>query len=142
LIETCDAGPACSPCCRRKVCAAAAGDDAPIWVTEFGWPTCSLTTCNSLTEQADYIGQSFDVLDGFPYVKGATVYQLRDMSTDGADPESTFGMLREDYSPRPAYAALRAALTPAGGARPRACRRTRPRRAGCGRRARRGHRAS
>ena len=91
--------------------ATAAGDDAPIWVTEFGWPTCSLTSCNTLTEQAEYIGQSFDVLDGFAYVKGATVYQLRDMFTDAADPEANFGMLREDYSPRPAYAALRAALT-------------------------------
>ena len=77
--------------------------------------TCSLTRCNSLTEQADYVAQSFDVLDGFPYVKGATVYQLRDMSTDAADPESNFGMLREDYSPRPAYAALRAALTAPSG---------------------------
>jgi hypothetical protein len=122
--------------------AAAAGDHAPIWITEFGWPACSLSRCNSLSEQAGYVSQGFRVLDRFPWVRGATVYQLRDMSTDGADPECTFGMLREDYSPRPAYAALRAALTRAGGARPRACRRTRPRRAGCGRRARRGHRAS
>jgi len=93
----------------------AAGDGAPIWVTEFGWPVGTSPGANSEQQQAEYVEQAFAILDGLPYVTGATVYQLRDMETDPANPEDNFGLLRQNFEPRPAYAAFTAAMqAPAG----------------------------
>jgi hypothetical protein len=86
------------------------GDQAPIWVTEFGWTTCSVSGCSSEQQQADYTVQAFRLLDGVPYVKGATIYQLRDSSSNAANPEANFGLLHSDFSPRPAWAAFRSAM--------------------------------
>ncbi|HTR72703.1 MAG TPA: cellulase family glycosylhydrolase [Solirubrobacteraceae bacterium] len=88
----------------------AAGDDTPEWITEFGWPTGASAGANTEQQQAEYTGQAFGLLDGLPYVAGATVYELRDMATNPADPEDNFGMLRQNFQPTPAYAALKAAM--------------------------------
>jgi exo-beta-1,3-glucanase (GH17 family) len=88
----------------------AAGDDTPEWVTEFGWPTGTSEGANTEQQQAEYTEQAFALLDSLPYVAGATVYQLRDMETNPSDPEDNFGMLRQNFAPRPAYAALKAAM--------------------------------
>ncbi len=88
----------------------AAGDDTPEWITEFGWPTGTSAGANTEQQQAEYTGQAFGLLDGLPYVAGATVYELRDMATNPADPEDNFGMLRQNFQPTPAYAALKAAM--------------------------------
>ncbi len=88
----------------------AAGDDTPEWVTEFGWPTGTSAGANTEQQQAEYTEQAFALLNGIPYVEGATVYELRDMETDASDPEDNFGMLGQNFAPRPAYAALKAAM--------------------------------
>jgi hypothetical protein len=88
-----------------------AGDSAPLWITEFGAPT-SLNPGWKVTEagQAAAIKHDFAVLDNHLYVSGATLYSLRDTSTDRYDFISNFGVLRYDFSPKPGWAALQAAL--------------------------------
>jgi hypothetical protein len=90
----------------------AAGDPTADWVTEFGWPVGASAGANSEAQQAEYLERAVTrVLAGLPYVAGATAYQLRDGCSNPADPECNFGLLRSDHTPRPAYAALRVALS-------------------------------
>lgn len=99
----------------------AAGDNTPIWVTEFGWTTGSSSGWRvSEADQAQYVRDAFPVLGNLPYVKGAVVYNLRDKGTDPSSHEDNFGLVRRDFSQKPAYAALREALTgaPAAAVRP------------------------
>jgi hypothetical protein len=89
----------------------AAGDNSPIWATEFGWPT-GTSTGWSVPEatQAANIKQAFADLDNLPYVQAATVYNLRDKGTNLGDSEDNFGLVRRDYSAKPGYQALKEAL--------------------------------
>jgi polysaccharide biosynthesis protein PslG len=96
----------------------AAGDNTPEWVTEFGWPTGASQGANTEQQQAEYTEQAFALVDDLSYVEGATVYELRDMETNASDPEDNFGMLRQNFSPTPAYAALKAAMQVAPGTAP------------------------
>ncbi len=96
----------------------AAGDDTPDWVTEFGWPTGTSKGANTEQQQAEYTEQAFALVDNLPYVEGATVYELRDMEVNPSDPEDNFGMLRQNFAPTPAYAALKAAMQVTPGAAP------------------------
>jgi hypothetical protein len=89
----------------------AAGDHTPIWVTEFGWPVGTSAGANTEAQQADYVQQAFQLVNSYSYVQAALVYQLRDMATDPANPEDNFGLLTEDFTPRPAYAAFTAAMS-------------------------------
>lgn len=88
----------------------AIGDNTPIWATEFGWPTGAWTGATSEQLSATYLQKAFGILNGLSYVKGATAYQLRDMATDPTNPEDNFGLLRRDFTARPAYAKFTAAM--------------------------------
>jgi hypothetical protein len=87
-----------------------AGDRTPLWVTEFGWTAChGAGWCVSEAQQARYIRSAFHVLERLDFVEAAILYNLRDKGTDGGK-ESNWGVMRRDFSPKPAYAALSAAL--------------------------------
>lgn len=86
----------------------AAGQPKPLWLTEFGFSACSW--CGSLDQQAQLIADTVRAIPQFPYVRGATLYQLRDTETLPDSWENNFGLLREDFTPRPAYKAFKAAL--------------------------------
>jgi hypothetical protein len=87
-----------------------AGDRAPLWITEFGWTACREGGwCVSESQQAEYIRAAFHILEGLDFVEAAIVYNLRDKGTDGGK-ESNWGVVRRDFSPKPAYAALTASL--------------------------------
>lgn len=96
----------------------AAGDRTPLWITEFGWTSCrGATACVSERRQAEYTARAFGIFARMPYVRAATSYDLRE---DGSDPsgfEDNFGLVNHDFSPKPAYAAVRTALTGAPTAR-------------------------
>jgi hypothetical protein len=102
-----------------------AGDSSPLWITEFGAPT-STGGGWRVTEpgQATAIKQYVSVLDGLPYVRGMTLYSLRDTSTDKSDFIANFGVLHFDFSPKPGYAALAAALRGSSNAAPKVSCRT------------------
>lgn len=92
-----------------------AGDSTPEWVTEFGWPTGTSRGANSEQQQAEYIEQAFGILDGISYVRGATVYQLRDMGSEASNPEDNFGLLHQNFTASPAYNAFQTAMRAAPG---------------------------
>lgn len=96
------------------------GDSAkPIWFTEFG-----LNTSNraydpgagawqrgvSEAVQAQLLTQTLTLLEADPYVEVVCWYNLRNNYWDNDDPssvEGNFGLLRTDFSPKPAYTAFK-----------------------------------
>jgi hypothetical protein len=89
----------------------AAGDYAPLWVTEFGAPT-SLGGGWHVTErgQGAQIKRDFRTLDKISYVRGATLYALRDSGRDRFNFIENFGVLRYNFSAKRGWAALKKAL--------------------------------
>jgi hypothetical protein len=91
------------------------GDPRPIWLTEFGFNTSADPQGwqRGVTEaqQAQLVGDSYRLLEGEPYVQVAFYYSLRNNWWSHDDPrsmEACFGLLRTDFSPKPAFAAFRA----------------------------------
>src|SRR4051794_4292868 len=89
----------------------AAGDDKPIWFTELGWSSAS-TGGNCVVDeqtQASYLTQSLKIAQQDPYVQVALWYNLREdyWSTGPSDWDGGFGLLRKDFTPKPAYFAFR-----------------------------------
>jgi hypothetical protein len=88
----------------------AAGDNTPIWITEFGWPVGTFSGANTLQQQATYTNEAYSLINSYPYVEGATVYQLRDAASDPTNAQDGFGLLQSDFTPRPSYASFQAAM--------------------------------
>lgn len=100
----------------------ARGVDKPLWVTEFGWTTTT-AACDpgagmwqggvSEAAQAEYTGQAFRLFDSDPYVEVAIAYNLRNnyWSHDADLPEARYGLLRTDFSPKPAFEAFKTYAT-------------------------------
>ncbi len=93
-------------------------DAEPIWFTEFGWNT-STEKCKpgagiwqggvSQRKQARYLRQSFRLVRHTRYVKVALWYNFRNnyWQQDANTPEARYGLVRSNYSPKPAYRAFR-----------------------------------
>jgi hypothetical protein len=89
------------------------GDDKPIWMTELSWRTTNATCAEgawagktaagvSEEQQATYLRQAYHCLAEDPYVQVALWFPLLD---EGA---VTSGLLRENGSRKPSFAAMRA----------------------------------
>jgi hypothetical protein len=90
---------------------AKARDKTGIWITEWGEPTGTSTQWSvSERTQAQTITRGMATLDRLSYVRGATLYGLRDIGTDPSSMEQNFGVLRNDYTPKLGWPALQAAL--------------------------------
>ncbi|WP_072806226.1 cellulase family glycosylhydrolase [Rhodococcoides yunnanense] len=77
----------------------AAGDGAKkIWATEYGVPTSVV----SEAQQNDMITHLITKWQELPFAGPIYLYQLRDQQTGSADPEMTFGLMRTDWSAKPA----------------------------------------
>ncbi|HEX8104492.1 MAG TPA: cellulase family glycosylhydrolase, partial [Solirubrobacteraceae bacterium] len=90
---------------------AARGDAAkPIWFTEFGWSTTSAECGVSEATQAAYVKEALDLTAGDAYVGAALYYNARNnyWDKDSDTYEAQFGLVRTDFSPKPAYGALKA----------------------------------
>lgn len=91
------------------------GDDRPIWITEFGWTTENAAPGyeygKEVTEQnqADYLVGAFDwALQNWPWTKGMFVWNLNYSTISPPTDEKTpWSVLNSDWSPRPAYNALK-----------------------------------
>ena len=100
------------------------GDLQPIWLTEFGWSTNSDVQhpLGGVTEaqQADYLAQAFELLEATPYVEVAIVYNFRNnyWADDADNWEDQLGLLRTDFSPKPAYAVFKDYSAPSGDPQP------------------------
>ncbi len=98
----------------------ARGDDKPLWITEFGWNT-STARCDpaagawqggvSEQLQASYLRRAYSLFATDPYVGPAFAYNFRNNYWQGDQdtPEARYGLVRSDFSPKPALDALRAA---------------------------------
>jgi hypothetical protein len=104
----------------------AQGDDKPIFLTELGWSTSVSNPWGvTLEEQADYLTRAYRQVAAHPYVEAALWYQLRNnfWNNDGDSWDDQLGLLRTDFSPKPAWAAFVAVdgtvgPTPSGGESP------------------------
>jgi polysaccharide biosynthesis protein PslG len=90
-------------------------DDKPLWLTELGWNTSTERDTqpwrNGVSEetQATYIEQAYQQMTQWSYVPVGITYTLKDRSSDTSYYLDNFGLLRHDYSEKPAYAAYQRA---------------------------------
>ncbi len=93
----------------------AAGDTTPVWVTEVGWTTCTIGAsrwCVTEAQQAEYSAAIVPLTaQRFPWVRALILYNLRNKGTDVNYTEHNFGLVRRDYSPKPALATVTRAFT-------------------------------
>jgi hypothetical protein len=88
------------------------GDSAKqLWLTEFGWSTTTGPYGVSEATQAEFLTKALDrIRAAYPFVKAAFWYNLRNnywLHDDPADYEANLGLLRTDFTSKPAFAALR-----------------------------------
>jgi hypothetical protein len=88
------------------------GDASPIWLTEFGWPTCTPGGwgCVTPAQQAQFVKDAYALVAQRSYVAAALLYQLVDNAYDPAAFEQNFGLFAFDGTAKPALAAFRAAV--------------------------------
>lgn len=84
------------------------GDSAKgLWLTEFGWSSSTGDYGVSEAVQADYLTKAFTKLQDYPYVRAAFWYSLRDVAGATSTYDANLGLLRADFSEKPAYGAMR-----------------------------------
>src|SRR5204862_5418658 len=84
------------------------GASVPIHIEENGWPT---GPGRSEQEQATALQAMVGVADRFRGTYGVTDYRwfdLRDHNSASTNFQHHYGLLRDDYSPKPAFAVYRA----------------------------------
>jgi hypothetical protein len=98
---------------------AANGDTAPVWVTELGWSTCAQSYCVTEQAQASDVTKAYQLLGtpSYSYVQTAFAYNFRDLywSSDSSSWDGNLGLINKDFTPKPAFAALKGAATGAPG---------------------------
>jgi len=80
------------------------GDDVEIHITENGWPT---GPGRPEEEQAKALVEMVEAAHSYAGAYGLTDYRwfsLRDANTESADFQQHYGLMRDDYSPKPAFA--------------------------------------
>lgn len=108
----------------------------PLWLTEYGAPVSAAPSGwgPPLTEeeQAQRLRVAFALATRLRFVENLTWFEYRDTCADPASADCHFGLVRDDFSPRPALHALRevtsgvtARLRPRIALRPRVSRRHR-----------------
>ncbi len=95
------------------------GDAAPLWLTEFGWSTCTVRNqpeayknCVSETTQADWLKQAYRQMREWAYVRAGIWFNTQDGTSDRSDKSRNFGLRRYDGSKKPAHWAYRGMFGP------------------------------
>lgn len=90
----------------------------PIWIVEYGYSTCQTGDngfiCVSEATQADYLTRAFTYMRRYLDVERLFWFSMRNRNV-GSTREANYGLLRFDFSAKPALAALRALQAPEGG---------------------------
>jgi len=86
----------------------AANQPVPLYLTEMAWPAHQGACGIDETLQAAYLARSFFLARTLANVRGYWWYDFRNDGTDKREREHNFGLLRQDYSPKPAYRVLEA----------------------------------
>jgi len=90
------------------------GRPRTLWLTEYGFATFRCSGKNeemlyagfSEAAQAAYLLRRNLLALGLPVIRASTQYDLQDDGTDPYNPEANFGIIRNDFSLKPAYRAL------------------------------------
>ena len=85
------------------------GDSRPIWITEFGYGTEGLWSVPAV-RQARWLKHGFSVARRYSYLRAIFWYSFRDLAPAGVPADTwtmSAGLVRADYSPKPALAAFR-----------------------------------
>ncbi len=101
----------------RKVMVANGDSAKKVWLTEFGWSSYQGEWGVSEANQAKYLTEALVKLESYPWVEKAFIYGFRNLywsNDNAADIEANFGLVRTDYSAKPALRAITAYAT--GGA--------------------------
>lgn len=86
----------------------AAGQPVPLYLTEMAWPAHEGACGIDESLQAAYLARSFFLARTLPNVHGYWWYDFRNDGTDRREREHNFGLLRQDYTAKPAYRVLTA----------------------------------
>jgi hypothetical protein len=89
--------------------------DKPVWVTEFGWSATTnpakgseFARYNSEQQQADYIVRAIGIGQSYDWMGVMFVWNLNfQVTCNPTDEKWGFGILRSDWSPRPAFTAIK-----------------------------------
>lgn len=85
-----------------------AGRIVPLYLTEMGWPSHKGPCGVSSGTQAAYSARTLLLSRTVPNTKGIWWYDLRNDGPERTDQEHNFGILNENLSPKPAFAAVKA----------------------------------
>lgn len=77
-----------------------------VWLTEYGAPTGTSAAAVTEQGQAEMISTGIAEARRRCYTGPMYIYSLRDAGTDSDDPEDNFGLLRNDWSPKPSSLAV------------------------------------
>ena len=95
----------------RSVMVANGDSGKRIWATEYSAPTNGPAGSNAVTEatQAAMLTRAYSLWSSYDWAGPLLWYGGRDAGTDATDRENFFGVLRNDFSPKPAYDAFKSA---------------------------------
>jgi hypothetical protein len=85
------------------------GDPKPLWLTEFGWSTCTrrdgptYDRCVDQQTQATYLAEAYNQMRPWSYVPVGIWYELKNIGPDASDRLQNYGLLRSDELPKPSY---------------------------------------
>jgi hypothetical protein len=83
-----------------------------IWATEWGAPTGTSSQSMSEAAQAALVRAGLTRLKAWSWAGPSFLYNFRDKGTNLSDREQNFGLVRWNWSPKPAYAAFRSVASP------------------------------
>lgn len=86
----------------------AAGRPVPLYLTEMAWPSHQGACGIDETLQAAYLARAFFLAKTLPNIKGMWWYDFRNDGTDKTEREHNFGLVRQDFTLKPAYPVLAA----------------------------------
>jgi hypothetical protein len=82
-----------------------------VWITEYGAPTSTKANVYGPAfgddEQAARLRSAYAIAARWPWVRNLTWYEFEDPCVDPANVECNFGLLRADYTQKPAYTDLK-----------------------------------
>jgi hypothetical protein len=105
----------------RRVMVANGDSAKKVWLTELGWSSYNGEWGVSEANQAKYLTEALVKLESYPWVEKAYVYGFRNLywsNNNPTDIEANFGLVRTDYSAKPALRAVTSYATAKGGATP------------------------
>ena len=91
-----------------KTLTRAAGRPVPLYLTEMSWPSHQGACGIDENLQAAYLARAYFLAKTLPSIKGMWWYDFRNDGTDKTEREHNFGLVRQDFSIKPAYPVLAA----------------------------------